>query len=73
MEDRDEIANGRKSAWIMGFVRYEDIFKRPHITGFTLVVDLTAGPPSVAVFRGDERYNYAGTEEEHDMPPPSNG
>ncbi len=68
IEDAEEIARGRKSVWLTGFARYDDIFGGHHITGFTLVFDRIG---ERFVRRGNEAYNYARREEEADIPPPS--
>ncbi len=64
----EKIASGDASVWIVGFVRYDDVFQRHHISGFTLVFDPIGGR---FVRRGGEVYNYERTECSKDIPPPS--
>ncbi len=64
--DKPEIR--KSSGWIVGFIRYDDVFGQHHITGFTQVYDAIG---ERWVSRGDARYNYARTEKEGDIPFPS--
>lgn len=64
----EKIASGDASVWIVGFVRYDDVFQRHHISGFTLVFDPIGGR---FVRRGGEVYNYERSEYSKDIPPPS--
>jgi hypothetical protein len=67
-DEANDIATGKKSVWIVGFVRYVDIFDTHHISGFTQVFDGIGGR---FVRRGDQQYNYAYTEKFAEIPPPS--
>ncbi|MFI5023303.1 MAG: hypothetical protein ACHQRJ_16855 [Alphaproteobacteria bacterium] len=55
----EQVGRGDKSIWVVGFIRYRDIFGNKHITGFCMVYD-PIGDRFVS--RGDENYNYARTE-----------
>jgi hypothetical protein len=67
-DEEQEIVAGRRSVWIVGFVRYEDIFGNHHVTGFAKIFDRIGGR---FVARGGEQYNYARTENEEEIPMPS--
>jgi hypothetical protein len=68
LEESSDIVELKKSVWIVGFVRYSDIFGDHYITGFTLVFD-----PIGRRFtqRGSEQYNYARKEDPKTIPPKS--
>lgn len=68
MDTVGKIASGELSVWIIGFVRYDDVFQRHHISGFTQVFDPIGGR---FVRRGSEVYNYERTERSKDIPPQS--
>jgi hypothetical protein len=68
IEHNKAIAEMRMSLWIVGFVRYDDIFGRHYITGFSQAYD-SIGQRFVA--RGSGIYNYSRTEKEGQIPPPS--
>jgi hypothetical protein len=68
MEEATAISDGDKSVWLVGFVRYRDIFGQHQITGFTQVFD-PIGERFLA--RGDDKYNYAHSEKASDIPEPS--
>jgi hypothetical protein len=61
----DAIVESKQSVWIVGFVRYADIFGNHYISGFGLVFDPIGGR---FVRRGDEKYNYARKEETSSIP-----
>jgi hypothetical protein len=65
VNEAQSIIENTQSVWIVGFVRYEDIFGGHYITGFTHVFDPISGR---FVRRGDERYNYARKENPDDIP-----
>jgi hypothetical protein len=58
----------RHSCWVVGFVRYRDIFGKNHITGFTRVFDPIGGR---FVARGGDTYNYSRADKAEDIPEPS--
>jgi hypothetical protein len=64
----EKIVSGDASVWIIGFVRYDDVFQRHHISGFTQVFDPIGGR---FVRRGGEVYNYERSECSKGIPPPS--
>jgi hypothetical protein len=64
-ETKVAFAEGKKSLWVVGFVRYEDIFSQSHINGFCMVYDMVG---EKFVRRGDEWYNYARIEQPHEIP-----
>jgi hypothetical protein len=68
MDTVGKIAAGELSVWVVGFVRYDDVFKRHHISGFTQVFDPLGGR---FVRRGSDVYNYERSERSKDIPPPS--
>lgn len=63
-----KIASGELAVWVVGFVRYDDVFQRHHISGFTHVFDPIGGR---FVRRGSDVYNYERSERSKDIPPPS--
>ena len=65
MGEESDIVNFKKTVWIVGFVRYADIFNRHHISGFALAFDPLAGR---FVRRGGQKYNYARDEKPGDVP-----
>lgn len=65
VREEEDIISGRKSIWIVGFVRYADFFGNHHVTGFAEVLDVWNGK---YVRRGDEAYNYSVEEKESDIP-----
>lgn len=67
-EEEQEIVEGRCSVWLVGFVRYNDIFGNRHVTGFAKVFDGIGGR---FVTRGGDAYNYARTERSEEIPTPS--
>jgi hypothetical protein len=67
-EEAAAIAALRQSVWVVGFVRYDDIFDRHHISGFTQVFDPIA---ERFVRRGSDAYNYERSERPSAIPPPS--
>ena len=64
----NDIAKDRVSVWVIGFVRYQDIFGQNYITGFAKVYD-PIGDRFIA--RGDQQYNYAHQEDPENIPGPS--
>ena len=54
------IVTRAKHLFFMGYVRYVDIFKKRHRTGFCLIYDISA-EHFIAI--GDERYNYTKDED----------
>jgi hypothetical protein len=68
LDDVGKIASGELSVWVVGFVRYDDIFDRHHISGFTQVFDPIG---ERFVRRGGDLYNYERTEHSRDIPSPS--
>ena len=63
-----EINERKRSIWIVGFVRYKDIFTTNYITGFAVIYD----PIRDRFFpKGGEKYNYARMEKVEDLPEPS--
>ena len=68
MDTVGKTASGYLSVWIVGFVRYDDVFQRHHISGFTQVFDPVGGR---FARRGSDIYNYGRTERSNDIPPPS--
>ena len=68
-DENDALATGEKSMWIVGFVRYDDIFGNHYIAGFSQVYDRLG---SRFVTRGDNRaYNYTHMEKTDIIPQPS--
>jgi hypothetical protein len=67
-EEEQDIVDGRRSVWLVGFVRYDDIFGNHHVTGFAKVFDRIGGR---FVTRGGEEYNYARTERMDEIPAPT--
>jgi hypothetical protein len=67
-EDRASIVAGKLSVWVVGFVRYDDVPGRHHISGFAQVFDPVG---QRFVRRGGERYNYERVEPSRKIPPPS--
>lgn len=63
-----DIVESKQSVWVVGFVRYADIFGGHHINGFALVFDPVGGR---FVRRGGEKYNYARDEDPSSIPPGS--
>ena len=63
--ETEGLIEGRLSIWIVGFVRYMDVFYNHHVTGFSQVLDLWTGR---FIRCGDERYNYMREEFEDDIP-----
>ena len=57
------IANNTQAVWVLGFVRYKDVFGKQFVSGFALVFDPFRG---VFVKRGDQLRNYSREEEERD-------
>ena len=68
LEEAAAIAALKESVWVVGFVRYDDIFGRHHISGFAQVFDAIG---ERFVRRGSEAYNYERSERIKDIPPPS--
>jgi hypothetical protein len=68
LDDANAIAALELSVWVVGFVRYDDIFGRHHISGFTQVFDPLG---DCFVRRGSDAYNYEREERDKDIPPPS--
>jgi hypothetical protein len=68
-DKNDALSTGEKSMWIVGFVRYDDIFGNHYIAGFSQVYDRLG---SRFVTRGDNRtYNYTHMEKTDTIPQPS--
>jgi hypothetical protein len=67
-DEQQDIVDGRCSVWLLGFIRYDDIFGNHYVTGFAKVLDRIGGR---FVARGGDKYNYARTEESEEIPPPS--
>jgi hypothetical protein len=67
-EEAAGIAALKLSVWVVGFVRYDDIFGRHHISGFTQAFDPIG---ERFVRRGGDAYNYEREERPKDVPPPS--
>jgi hypothetical protein len=68
-EDNEAMETGGSSMWVVGFVRFDDIFSNHYITGFAQVYDR---PGSHFVTRGDNRiFNYTRVEKAEDIPPKS--
>jgi hypothetical protein len=67
-EEEQDIVEGRRSVWLVGFVRYDDVFDNHHVTGFAKVFDRIGGR---FVTRGGEKYNYARAERAEEIPRPS--
>jgi hypothetical protein len=61
------ITKGDLSVWVVGFVRYDDIFHGHFISGFSLVFDPVG---QRFVRRGDGAYNYEREEKSKDIPVP---
>lgn len=68
LEDREEILSRKKTVWIVGFVRYEDIFGERYISGFCHALDLAS---ERFVRRGGATYNYSRKEKPSEIPAPS--
>jgi len=68
LDEHQDIADGKKTVWVVGFVRYTDVFDRHFISGFTECFDTLSGR---YVKRGGERYNYRREEASNNIPPPS--
>ena len=68
IEQSDDIMAHKQSVWVVGFVRYADIFGDHYITGFTHVFDPLGRS---FVRRGGEKYNYTRKEEPSKIPSPS--
>jgi hypothetical protein len=68
LDEAASIAALKLSVWVVGFVRYDDIFGRHHISGFTQVFDAVG---EQCVRRGSDAYNYEREERAEDIPPPS--
>ena len=62
-----QIRDGSLSVWLLGFVRYHDIFGNHYISGFAKIFDRT-GKSFVA--RGDGEYNYTRNEMLNEIPVP---
>jgi hypothetical protein len=67
-EEEQDLVDGRRSVWFVGFVRYDDIFGNHHVTGFAKVFDRIGGR---FVTRGGDAYNYARIERMDEIPTPS--
>lgn len=59
MAFKDGIANNTHAVWMLGFVRYKDVFGKQFVSGFALVFDPFGG---VFVKRGDQLRNYTREE-----------
>jgi hypothetical protein len=68
IDEEEDIAAGRQTVWVVGFIRYKDIFDAHYITGFCQALDLYNRR---FVIRGDSGYNYAYAEDPNQIPPPS--
>ena len=68
MDTVEKIASGELSVWVIGFVRYDDVFQHHLISGFTQVFDPIG---SRFVRRGSVVYNYERPERSKDIPSPS--
>lgn len=69
--DLDEIPKGGRNTiswWVIGFVRYSDIFRGHYITGFCMVYDRIGRR---FVIRGSDKHNYAHAENPDKIPNPS--
>jgi hypothetical protein len=62
VDDWESIANGTARVFLIGYVRYTDIFSTHYITGFCAVFDRVGRR---FVLRGSEKYNYTRIEEEN--------
>jgi hypothetical protein len=67
-DEEKDIVERKRSIWLVGFIRYDDIFAAKYITGFTKIFDLLEGN---FVARGGEQYNYARAEKPEEIPEPS--
>jgi hypothetical protein len=65
IEEQKDIMEFKRSVWVIGFVRYSDIFGKNHISGFAHALDLIH---ERFVRRGGDRYNYAREENASDIP-----
>jgi hypothetical protein len=63
--DDQQVLKGQQRIWLVGFVRYTDVFGSAHISGFTQMWDPSKGR---FVRRGDKSYNYSGLEIEAEIP-----
>jgi len=63
--EESDIVSLKKTVWIVGFVRYSDIFGHHHISGFALAFDPLSGR---FVRRGGEKYNYSRNEKRKAIP-----
>jgi hypothetical protein len=68
LDEQNDIIEFKRSVWVVGFVRYKDIFGHHHISGFAHVLDLIH---ERFVRRGGEQYNYARTDNPRTIPPKS--
>ena len=60
-EELGTVFQRKKRLFLIGFIRYQDIFKQTHVIGFCARLDLVVNPNRF-VLVGDERYNYAKDE-----------
>jgi hypothetical protein len=63
--DSDEVRFQRQTVWVLGFVRYEDVFGQHHLSGFALAYDQIGRR---FVRRGGDRYNYERVEKPRNIP-----
>jgi hypothetical protein len=65
MYERELLGAGDASLWVVGFVRYDDVFEKHHISGFAVAFD----PISRSfVRRGNHKRNYHHEEEAEEIP-----
>lgn len=57
--DIGDVMKNEKSLFLLGYLRYADIFGRSHVTGFCCRYDVSTNR---FMLTGDKRYNYTKTE-----------
>jgi hypothetical protein len=62
----DDILSRADFLWVIGFIRYQDIFGNNHITGFGFRYDIVS---EKFVMLGNEKYNYRRAEDASEIPP----
>ncbi len=62
---KEAIGAQTSAVWVVGYVRYDDIFGHHHINGFALTFDMES---KSFVRRGDAKYNYEKKEEASEIP-----
>jgi hypothetical protein len=63
--NKEAIGAQTSAVWVVGYVRYDDIFGHHHINGFALTFDMES---KSFVRRGDAKYNYEKKEEASEIP-----